>query len=475
MRAQRTMREEELVPEETARRMLAEALKNGGDLSEIYIEDRQSTSLSLEDSKVEEAVRGLDRGAGIRVFYGGLATYAHTDDLSEAGLMAVAREAASAARGANRSQVLAFTHAHSDLEFPIQRSFDATSEQAKSQLLHDLDGEARAYDHRITQVQAHYRDYRRRIWIGSSEGRWAEDERNMVQLILVVMARKQDLVQEGIRGIGGQMGLELLDRRDPVAEVREAAASAVRMLDAQPAPAGPMPVVMNHGWGGVLFHEACGHALEADAVMQGSSIFAGRVGERVASPLITLVDDGTLAGRRGSFRFDDDGTSSQRTVLIEKGILKEYMWDLAQARSAGRRSTGNGRRQSFRYLPMPRMTNTLIEAGESDPVDILRSVKRGLYVNMLGGGQADTARGDFVFSVNEGYLIEDGRVTAPVRGATLIGNGPEILQEISMVGYDLELDKGLGRCGKGQQVPVGVGQPTVLIPSITVGGTQGRG
>jgi TldD protein len=282
-------------------------------------------------------------------------------------------------------------------------------------------------------------------------------------------------VQEGIRGIGGQMGLELLDRRDPVAEVREAAASAVRMLDAQPAPAGPMPVVMNHGWGGVLFHEACGHALEADAVMQGSSIFAGRVGERVASPLITLVDDGTLAGRRGSFRFDDDGTSSQRTVLIEKGILKEYMWDLAQARSAGRRSTGNGRRQSFRYLPMPRMTNTLIEAGESDPVDILRSVKRGLYVNMLGGGQADTARGDFVFSVNEGYLIEDGRVTAPVRGATLIGNGPEILQEISMVGYDLELDKGLGRCGKGQQVPVGVGQPTVLIPSITVGGTQGRG
>jgi TldD protein len=269
------------------------------------------------------------------------------------------------------------------------------------------------------------------------------------------------------------MGLELLDRVDVLAEAREAAASAVRMLEARPAPAGPMPVVMNHGWGGVLFHEACGHALEADFVMQGASVFAGRLGEQVASPLITLIDDATLPARRGSFRFDDEGTPSERTVLIERGVLKEYMWDLAQARRAHRLSTGNGRRQSFRYLPMPRMTNTFIEAGESDPQDILRSVQRGLYVKMLGGGQADTARGDFVFSVNEGYLIEDGKITSPVRGATLIGNGPAILREISMVGFDLELDKGLGRCGKGQHVPVSVGQPTLLIPKITVGGTEG--
>ncbi len=468
------MTDAELVPEETARRVLSEALKNGGDLSEIYVEDRESTTLNLEDSKVEEAVRGLDRGAGIRVFYGGLATYAHSDDLSEASLLAAAREAASAARGSNRSQVFAFTHSHSDLTFTSQRPFDEMSERAKGQLLRDLDREARAYDPRVSQVQVLYGEYRRRVWIGNSEGLWAEDERSILRLILVVMARRQDLVQESVRGIGGQMGLELLDQVDPVAEVREAAASAVRMLDAEPAPAGPMPVVMNHGWGGVLFHEACGHALEADAVMQGGSIFAGRVGEQVASPLITLVDDATLPGRRGSFRFDDDGTPSQRTVLIEKGVLREYMWDLAQARSAGRQSTGNGRRESFRYLPMPRMTNTLIEAGESDPDDILRSVERGLYVKMLGGGQADTARGDFVFSVNEGYLIEDGRLTAPVRGATLIGNGPEILRDITMVGNDLELDKGLGMCGKGQQVPVGVGQPTLLIPSITVGGTKGQ-
>jgi TldD protein len=468
------MRKVELVPEESARRVLSEALRNGGDLSEIYIEDRHSTTLSLEDSKLEDAVRGLDRGAGIRVFYGGLAAYAHSDDLSEASLLAAARDAASAARATNRSQVLAFTHAHSDLSFTSQRPFDEASERAKVQLLHDLDREARAYDPRVSQVQVLYREYRRRVWIGNSEGLWAEDERNTLQLILVVMARKQDLVQESIRGIGGQMGLELLDQADPVDEVREAASSAVRMLEAQAAPAGPMPVVMNHGWGGVLFHEACGHALEADAVMQGGSIFAGRVGEQVASPLITLVDDATLPGRRGSFRFDDDGTPSQRTVLIEEGVLREYMWDLAQARRAGRQSTGNGRRQSFRHLPMPRMTNTLIEPGKSDPTEILRSVKRGLYVKMLGGGQADTARGDFVFSVNEGYLIEEGRLTAPVRGATLIGNGPEILKEITMVGNDLELDKGLGMCGKGQQVPVGVGQPTLLIPSITVGGTKGE-
>jgi TldD protein len=467
------MSEQELVPQVVAGRVLSAALRHGGDLAEIYVEERQSTSLSLEDSKVEEAVRGLDRGAGIRVFYGGLAAYAHTDDLSENSLLQIAREAASAARGTSRSQALSFERAESQLRFPVEKPFDTLSEGAKGRLLHQVDEEARKYDSQISQVQAQYGEHRRRIWIGNSEGLWAEDERNLVQLILVVLARRENLVQEGVRGVGGQMGLELLDGVDILAEAREAAASAVSMLEARPAPAGPMPVVMNHGWGGVLFHEACGHALEADFIMQGASVFAGRVGEEVASPLITLVDDASLPGRRGSFRFDDDGVRSQRTVLIEKGVLKEYMWDLAQARKADRRSTGNGRRQSFRYLPMPRMTNTFVEAGESDPEDIVRSVKQGLYVKMLGGGQADTARGDFVFSVNEGYLIEDGRITAPVRGATLIGNGPAILREISMVGCDLELDKGLGRCGKGQVVPVSVGQPTLLIPSITVGGTEG--
>ncbi len=460
-----------MIPEDITRKVLGESLKNGGDLAEIYIEDRQSITLSLEDSRVEKAVRGTDRGAGIRIFYGDTAAYAYTDDLSPENLLRVAREASSAARGSNMVQVLDFARSQSSIDFPVQRPFDTMSEMEKAQLLHSIDQAARGYDPRISQVQAGYREYCRRIWIYNSEGRLAEDERNMVQVFTVVMAQRDGLVQRAVAAIGGQLGLELLDRLDPLVEAREAAEAAVKALDARPAPAGEMTVVMHRGWGGVLFHEACGHALEADFVNQGASIFSGRLGEQVASPLITLIDDSTLPARRGSFRFDDDGTSSQRTILIEKGMLKEYMWDLAQARKANYHSTGNGRRQSFRYLPMPRMTNTFIAAGESAPDEIVRSVKKGLYVKMLGGGQADVTKGDFVFSVSEGYLIEDGKLTAPVRGATLIGNGPEILNQIDMVGHDLELDKGLGICGKGQRIPVSVGQPTLRIPSITVGGT----
>jgi len=452
--------------------VLSEAVSRGADLAEIYVEDRLTTRLDLEDSKVEEAVRGVDRGAGIRVFYEGLAAYAHTDDLSERSLLNAAREAASASKTSTKSHVLDFSTVECDLDFPVEVPYGSMPEAQKASLLRELDREARRYDPRVTQVQASYGEDTRQVWIWNSDGRFLEDERNLIQLSVVVLAQEGELVQRGIGVIGGQLGLELLEREDPLREAREAAKSAVVMLDARAAPAGEMPVVMNHGWGGVLFHEACGHALEGDFINQGVSVFTGQVGQRVASPLVTLVDDSTLPQRRGSFRFDDDGTESQRTVLIERGVLKGYMWDLAQARRAQCSSTGNGRRQSFRYLSMPRMTNTFIEAGEDDPEDIVRSVKRGLFAQMLGGGQADTAKGDFVFSVSEGYLIEDGKLTAPVRGATLIGNGPQILREISMVGHDLELDKGLGMCGKGQRVPVGVGQPTLLIPRITVGGTD---
>lgn len=461
-----------MIPRDIASRVLVESLKNGGDLSEIYVEDRQSINLSLEDSKVEKTVRGVDRGAGVRIFYGNTATYAYTDDLSLESLLHTAREASSAARGSSKVQVLEFTRSGSPLDFPLEKPFDTMGEREKAQLLHDIDQVARGYDPRLSQVQARYKEYSLRVWIYNSEGHWAEDERNIVEVYIAALAQKDGLVQRAFTAVGGQSGLELLDRLDPLLEAREAAKSAVKMLEAQPPPAGEMTVVMGPGWGGVLFHEACGHALEADFVNQGASIFAGRLGEQVASPLITLIDDSTLPARRGSFRFDDDGTPSQRTVLIENGVLREYMWDLAQARKANYRSTGNGRRQSFRYLPMPRMTNTFIAAGESDPDQIIRSVKKGLYVKMLGGGQADVAKGDFVFSVSEGYLIEDGKLTAPVRGATLIGNGPKILTEIDMVGHNLELDKGLGMCGKGQKLPVSVGQPTLRIPSITVGGTM---
>jgi len=461
-----------IVGSKLARSVLSQAVGCGADLAELYLEDRVTTSLHLEDSKVEEAVRGRDRGAGVRVFYGGLAAYAHTDDLSERSLTNAAREAASAARRSNETRVLDFSRVESKLDFRVQVPFDAVTEVEKAELLRELDREARHYDARVTQVQASYGEDVRHIWIWNSDGRFVEDQRSLIQLSVVVLAQRNGLVQRGVGVVGGQLGLELLEREDPLLEAREAAKSAVIMLDARAAPAGEMPVVINHGWGGVLFHEASGHALEGDFVNQGVSVFTGKMGERVASPLVNLVDDSTLPERRGSFRFDDEGTDSQRTVLIEAGVLKSYMWDLAQARRANRSSTGNGRRQSFRHLPMPRMTNTFIEAGHSDPQEIVRSVKKGLFVKMLGGGQADTAKGDFVFSVSEGYLIEDGKLTAPVRGATLIGNGPEVLEEISMVGHDLELDKGLGMCGKGQRVPVSVGQPTLLVPRITVGGTD---
>jgi TldD protein len=288
-----------------------------------------------------------------------------------------------------------------------------------------------------------------------------------------VVARKNGTLQRISQGFGGQVGLELLDKNDPIARINSAAESAVRMLDARPCPAGEMTVVLCNGWGGVLFHEACGHQMEADFITKGSSAYSGKVGQQVAAPMITAVDDGTIPGRRGSLRFDDDGTPSQRTVLIEKGVLKEYMWDLVEARRAGRASsTGNGRRESFRHMPMPRMTNTFIDQGEHDPEEIIRATQKGIYIKGMAGGQADIARGDFVFNATEAYLIEDGRLTAPVRGATVTGNGPKVLTEIDMVGNDLALDPGQGMCGKGQAARVSVGQPTIRMPRVTVGGTD---
>jgi TldD protein len=287
-----------------------------------------------------------------------------------------------------------------------------------------------------------------------------------------VIAQKNGVLQRAYKGFGAQSGLELLDQNDPEATIKAVAASAERMLDAKPAPAGEYTVVLPNGWGGVLFHEACGHQMEADFITTGASAYSNKVGEIVASPIITAIDDGTIPGRRGSLRFDDDGTPSQRTVLIEKGVLKEYMWDLVEARRVGREhSTGNGRRQSYRHMPIPRMTNTFIDRGESDPQEIIESTKKGIYIASMAGGQADIAKGDFVFNATEAYLIEDGKLTTPLRGATIAGHGPTVLKEIDMVGNDLALDPGQGTCGKGQAARVSVGQPTVRIPKVMVGGT----
>ncbi len=461
-----------MIPKETATNVLSAALRTGGDLAEVYVEDRTLLSLRLEESKLEEAVRGADRGAGVRVLFGNLAAYAYTDDLGEASLLQAARAAAAAASGRGKAQVIDLTHRTSPLEYPVLKPFDSLGVAEKAHMLHRMDKAARGYDPHVSQVIAAYVELHRRVWIFNSEGLHVEDDRNMVEVRAVVLAQKNGVIQRARQGIGGQMGLELLDDKDPVALSRELAEAAVHMLDARPSPAGEMTVVINNGWGGILFHEACGHAMEADFVSKGSSAYTGLVGQQVASPLITAVDDSTIPGRRGSLRFDDDGTPASRTVLIKDGVLKEYMWDLVEARRMNRESTGNGRRQSFRHMPLPRMTNTYIAAGPHDPEEIIRSVNRGLYVKRLGGGQADIAKGDFVFTVMEGYLIQDGKLTAPVRGATLMGNGPKVLSEIDMVGTDFALDPGQGMCGKGQSARVSVGQPTVRIPRLTIGGTD---
>jgi TldD protein len=461
-----------MIPIETAKKVLAEASRSGGDLAEIYVEDRTSLNLTMEDSKIENALRGEDRGVGVRVFFGNLVTYAFTDDLSEDSLINAARAAAAAAKGRSKSPVIDLTVRTSPLEFPILKPFESMSIADKAALLSQADTVARGYDPHVRQVMASYQEINRKVWIFNSDGLQVEDDRNIVELRAAAVAQKDGVLQRSMAAFGGQKGLEILDEHTWEAEVRDAAATAVRMLDAKPCPAGEMTVVMCNGWGGVLFHEACGHQMEADFITKGASAYAGRIGEQVASPLISAVDDGTMSGRRGSMRFDDDGTATQHTQLIEKGVLKEYMWDLTEARRMGRASTGNGRRESFRHMPMPRMTNTYIEAGEHDPDEIVAETKQGVYIQMMAGGQAELAKGDFVFSAIEAYLIEDGKLTTPLRGATVMGNGPKVLSEIDMVGTDLMLDPGFGRCGKGQSARVSVGQPTIRIPRVTVGGTE---
>lgn len=462
-----------MITQETARKVLDAALKTGADLAEIYVEDVTSLTLGLEDSRIERAVRGADRGAGVRIFFGNLVTYAFTDSLDEASLLNAAQAAAAAGGGSNQAALIDLTERKSPLRFDIQKSFDTLSISEKAAILSRMDETARGYNPAIQQVTANYRELSRKVWIFNSNGVQVADERNFVEIGGQVVARKNGTLQTSFAAFGGQVGLELLDNKDPIKEIREAAESAIRMLDARPCPAGEMTVVMCNGWGGVLFHEACGHQMEADFITKGSSAYAGKLGEEVASPLITAIDDGTIPGRRGSLRFDDDGTPSQRTVLIEKGILKEYMWDLVEARRMGRESsTGNGRRQSFRHMPMPRMTNTFIDQGEHDPEEIIQFTKKGIYIKSMAGGQAEIARGDFVFNATEAYLIEDGKLTAPVRGATVMGNGPAVLRQIDMVGNDLTLDPGLGMCGKFQTARVSVGQPTIRIPNVTVGGTD---
>jgi TldD protein len=458
-----------LLSADLAERLVARALRRGGDFADLYVERRTTFSLSLDDRRVERAQSGQETGASLRVVAGDSTYFAHVDGLAEPDLERLADEVAAAVReGDTTARPLGALATPAGQDIGVRP--ESVPAARKADMLRECDERARAAGDAIVQVAASYNEARREVQVANSDGRLAADDRTRVRLGAQVVARRDDRVESGVESLAGHAGFELFDG-DPAAVADEAARRALTMLDARPAPAGRMPVVVGNGFGGVLFHEATGHGLEADAVQKKASVYAGRIGEQVAGSLVTAYDDGSLPGEWGTDAIDDEGTPSQSTRVLDEGRLCFYLYDLTRARKDGSRSTGNGRRQSFRHLPIPRMTNTYIAPGDAAPEDIIGDVKRGVYAKSFAGGQVEPATGNFVFGVSEGYLIEDGNVTAPLKGLTLLGNSLDVLQKIDAVGNDLAFKSGF--CGKdGQQVPVGTGQPTVRISALTVGGTD---
>ena len=457
-------------------RYLAAALSAGGDYADLYFEYLSSTGLSMDESMVKSASQGISAGCGVRVVSGERTGYAYTDDLAPERILHAARTAALIASGPSKQPVAGFQEKPARSLYPITLPSVDADLHAKVDLLTRADKAARSYDARIKEVRVSYADELRRILVVASDGTFAEDSQPLARMNVSCIAKTETNSARGSHGGGGRVALEFFSTEKPPEHfAKEAARQAILQLDAREAPAGEMEVVLGPGWPGVLLHEAVGHGLEADFNRKKTSAFAGLIGKRVASEKCTVIDDGTMPWRRGSLNIDDEGRPTQCTVLIENGILKNYISDKLSAKLMGIADTGNGRRESYENIPMPRMTNTYMLAGTDAPEDIIRSVKRGVYAVNFGGGQVDITNGKFVFSASEAYLIEDGQVTAPVRGATLIGNGPDVLTRVSMVGNNLQLDEGVGTCGKdGQSVPVGVGVPTLKIDRMTVGGTAKR-
>ena len=455
---------------------LAAALSAGGEYADLYFEYLSSTSLLVDESMVKSASQGISAGCGVRVVSGERTGYAYTDDLSRERIVHAARTAALIASGPAKTPSMGFQQAAARSLYPITLPSVDAEITAKVELVMRADRAARAYDPRIREVRASYGDELRHILVVGSDGTFAQDSQPLARLNVSCIAKTDGTSARGSSGGGGRVALDFfLGDKNPEHFATEAARQAVLQLGAREAPAGEMEVVLGPGWPGVLLHEAVGHGLEADFNRKQTSAFAGLIGKRVASEKCTVVDNGTMPWRRGSLNVDDEGQPTQNTVLIEKGILKGYLSDKLSARLMGIADTGNGRRESYEHIPMPRMTNTYLLAGEEHPEDIVRSVRRGIYAVNFGGGQVDITNGKFVFSASEAYLIEDGHITAPIKGATLIGNGPDVLTRVSMVGNDLQLDEGVGTCGKdGQAVPVGVGIPTIKVDRLTVGGTAKR-
>lgn len=463
------MPKELTVKDELLGDIIRKALSRGGEYADVFVEDRRLTSLILEDGRLEKVTEGRESGVGIRLIYNGRTAYAFSNDLSPRTLLDAASEVSRAAEGGGGDISIALRERMPETEFEILKEPSETGIGEKISLVRNADRIARGKDARIRQVTAIYRDSSQHVRIATSGGYISEDERVYITAIVQVIAESGGIIQTGYEAVGGLAGFEFFDEV-PFEEVSlRAAGRAIMMLTARKAPAGRMPVVISSKAGGTMIHEAIGHGLEADLAGQGLSVFSGRVGSLVASPLVTVIDDATIPGKRGSFRFDDEGSPAQRTVLVEKGILKGYMYDRLTAMKEGRTSTANGRRESYQNRPIPRMTNTFIAPGETPPDEIIGSLERGLLIEKMGGGQVNTVTGDFVFDVQEGYLIEKGFRGEPVRGATLTGNGPEILKSIDKVGSDMGFS--IGTCGKDAQgVPVSDAMPTVRIPEIVVGG-----
>jgi TldD protein len=455
-------------------RVFGKLLAHAVDSGDLYFQSNRYESWVLEDGIVKEGSHNIEQGAGVRAVSGDKTGFAYSDEIVMPALLEASTAARAIARQGSEGKLQAWHAGDGNTLYPGTDPLAQMSADEKVRLLQALDTEARAQDPRVKEVVVSLAGVHEVVLVAVSDGTLAADVRPLVRCNVTAIVEQGGRREQGTAGGGGRTDYSFfIEDGRGLGFAREAVRQALVNLEAVNTPAGGMPVVLGPGWPGILLHEAIGHGLEGDFNRKGTSAFAGLVGQQVASPLCTVVDDGTLDGRRGSLNIDDEGTPTQNTVLIENGILRGYMQDRMNAGLMGVTPTGNGRRESYAHLPMPRMTNTYMHAGESDPQEIIQSVKKGLYAVNFGGGQVDITSGKFVFTASEAYLIENGKVTAPVKGATLIGNGPDVLKRVSMLGNDLQLDPGVGTCGKeGQSVPVGVGQPTMLIDELTVGGTS---
>lgn len=454
-------------------RVLGQLMQRRLDSADLYFQISEREHWTLEDGVVRDAGYARHQGVGVRAISGEKTGFAYSDDIALDALLSASNAARAITRQGQDGNLPVLSGSSVRPLYGDSSPLSSVSDTQKTDTLKAIDAAVRELDPRVEQVIVTMMASHDDVLVAAADGTFAADARPLVRMNVTVIVRDGDRREQAFAGGGGRFGLDTLANLEVGMQYgREAVRQALVLLDAVQSPAGPMPVVLGPGWPAVLLHEAVGHGLEGDFNRKGTSVFSGKLGEQVTSPLCTIVDDGTIPDRRGSLSMDDEGTPSQCTVLIEDGILKGYLQDKHNARLTGTQSTGNGRRESFAHTPMPRMTNTYMRNGKHDPEEIVASVKRGIYAPNFGGGQVDITSGNFVFSASEAYLIEDGKLGAPVRGATLIGNGLEAMNRISMVGNDMRLDSGVGVCGKeGQSVPVGVGQPTVLIDEITVGGT----